>query len=164
MTLKTRFSFIFAAALLALGGMPVALAQTDSQPVSATLVVDVCAVDIGVFTGELGTWEYEVSQDAYVLTSLTSMLTLTGSYIASPPVGGCDWEISFDGLKGPGGTIDTTYFSMFDAAGVEVAATGFTVQGVTGSGYHFDLVLDSVPKIGAGEYTGQVDVTVTNAT
>jgi hypothetical protein len=161
---KSRLLSLFAVFALPLGLTSVAGAQSDSQTVGATLVADVCAVDLRIFQGGLGTWTYDGTAGAYVLTSSTSRVTLEGEYLsADAPSGGCDWRIGFGGLTGPGGTIDTTHFRMINAAGVEVDATGFTVEGVTGSGYFFDLVLDSVPVLEEGAYTGQIDVTVTDA-
>lgn len=161
---RTRFIVGCMSVLLAFSGSSTTMAQSDSQEVVAMLTADVCAIDLRIFEGSLGTWSYDGTVGAYVLTVPgSSRVTIEGRPLSQDaPAATCDWAIAFSGLTGPGGTIDTTHFRAITPDGTEVDPAGFTVAGITG-GYYFDYVLDSVPTYVEGAYTGHIDVTVTDA-
>lgn len=158
---------IFALPHVALAQQP---SSTDSVPLGVNLDDPLCAIDLRLVSGSLGSWEWNGVE--WVETSGGSGVRIVGLFTAVPFDGHCDVEFSFDGLGGSDGTIPsssfgTTWYFPWGATGNpdEKKFPNLLVPGFVPFVYFdFDLVLFSIPAtVPPGSYTGSLDVTVSNA-
>jgi hypothetical protein len=163
MNAKSRGFGLLAAAILSLTMFGGAMAQnSDSEGVSTVLTGDatLCSVDIYTWGGGLGSWEFNGS--SYVETSGNSTQYFLGD-LYNIPAAGCNVNVAFSGLVGPGGLIGAENFSAFSYwSGSSVPPASFGANNVNPY-YDFSYTLSSVPTLAAGTYSGNIVATVSNA-
>jgi hypothetical protein len=171
MNAKSRVISLLVAFVLTFGMFGGAAAD-DIQPVSVTLSdsTQLCYVDIYVFDGTFGSWEYDPYSMTYFNTAATST-TEFWVYVFAPTWKGCDITMSFGGLSNGVDLIGTGNFSAMQTwppyTGTVVDPAGWSNTGVlagpVGFGwYDFDMTLNTVPAVPPGTYTGNINATISN--
>jgi hypothetical protein len=158
MNAKSKGFGLLAAVVLSLSMFGGALAQqSDSEWVSTELYdpgYGFCVLDIYAVSGSFGVWEFDGFQ--YNEVTGTSTIEFYGDFYGMGSYG-CDVEIYFDGLYGPGGWIDPYYFtaySLYQQQNVDPMWWGNT--GVMSGIYDFNYTLNQVPTLSPGWYEGSI--------
>jgi hypothetical protein len=163
MNAKSKGFGLLAAVVLSLSMFGGAMAQnSDSVPVSTTLTGTntVCSIDIYAVYGGFGTWMK--SGGSYVEQSGMSTQYFFGDLYNWGS--GCNIAVTFGGLAGPAGLIDSGNFTSYSNVEGSVNPATWGTNGFVGPWYDFDYTLNSVPaSLTSGVYAGNIVATVTDA-
>jgi hypothetical protein len=158
MNAKSKGLGLLAAVVLSLTMFGGAMAQnSDSEGVSATLssTSTLCSIDIYGVYGGFGSWTDGVPSGD------------TTEYFYGDVYNygaGCNIAMTFGGLVGPGGLIDTSHFSAYSYVVGTVDPATWGTTGFAGPYYDFQYTLNSVPSsYVSGVYSGSIVASITDA-
>lgn len=164
MMIRSRHFSIVVGAIVALFMPACVMAQeTDSQEIDATLVNQLCGIDLGLGDAPgFGTWQRDGS--AYINDTKAFVEVFRDDFLTSP-FGGCTVTIIFAGLgvTPSNVAIDPSHFSA-TFKGDQVDPSRWTMTSPTSADFGFRYYLNSVPNtLQPGTYRGGIVASVANA-